>query len=77
MNNLMARHTATALEKTGHSQEAAALRAGAKLCRTAAAATNSAERSGSGGAVAALASVAKQRADFWRVARKPWKVGQG
>lgn len=77
MQNLMTRHTAAALQQGGHPQQAAALRDAAKLCREAAAvAAAAAEGTGGGGAaVAGLASVARQRADFWRAARRPWKVG--
>lgn len=75
MQNLASRHTASALEQEGYQQEADALRAATKLCRkAAAAAASAAEASRSGGALAALASVARQRADFWRAARQPWKV---
>ena len=79
LQHVMTRHTAAALQEAGHAEEAAALRTAAKLCRkAAAAAADAAEEASSGGsAAAALASVARQRADFWRAARRPWKVGQG
>lgn len=73
--NLMTRHTAAALDQMGHRAEASALRMVAKLCRRAAAAVV-ASNGASGGheTVAALASLARHRSDFWRAARKPWKV---
>lgn len=75
VQNLMTRHSAAALEHLGHCTEAAALRTAARLCRRAAAAV----AAGSGAAewqatLAAQASVARDRFDFWRAARKPWKV---
>ncbi|KAI7844372.1 hypothetical protein COHA_002170 [Chlorella ohadii] len=79
LHNVLSRHSAAALHAAGHEQEAAALRAAVKLCRkAAAAAAGAAEASSSGGhATAALASIARQRADFWRAARRPWKPPAG
>jgi len=75
--NLMTRHMAAALEQDGHKQEAAAVKAAAKLCRkAAAAAASNIAGAGNEGPSAAVASVARQRADFWRAARKPWKVSK-
>ncbi len=71
----MSRHTAAALEQCGHRTEAAALRTAMKLGRRAAAASASGNSAfGGQGTVAALASLARHRSDFWRAARKPWKV---
>lgn len=74
LQNLTTGHTAAALQQEGHGSEAKALRAAAKLCRGASALAAQAASKGRD-SVAALASVARQRADFWRAARKPWKVG--
>lgn len=78
LENMLTRHSAAALRTAGYEQEAAALRAALKLCRKAASAAASAAEasSGIGPAAAALASIARQRADFWRAARRPWKVGR-
>lgn len=79
LRNVLTRHSATALRAAGHEEEAAALRAAVKLCRKAAAAAASAAehsiRGGHAAGAAAIASIARQRADFWRAARRPWKVG--
>ncbi|KAL4445814.1 hypothetical protein ABPG77_009013 [Micractinium sp. CCAP 211/92] len=77
VQNLMSRHTAAALEQCGHRTEAAALRTAMKLGRRAAAASASGNSAfGGQGTVAALASLARHRSDFWRAARKPWKRTQ-